>query len=259
MEFFTTALPIIALVIFSYVTLGFIVSRIIKRNDIADVMWGPGILLTGITASFITSHESVIGTITLMFAGIWASRLAIRIYLKNRARTEDRRYQELSASWGKFFTLRSYLQVFLLQGVLMMIVGYSLVHAHLYGGNTITIFTLIGIGLWILGFLFEAIGDYQLDAFLHNPENKGRLMRYGLWAYSRHPNYFGEITMWWGLFLMVISLPFGLYAIVSPLLITFLITKVSGIPMLEKGLQNHPEFPEYKRTVSVLIPWFPKK
>lgn len=252
-------LPSAFIAIFVYVTLGFLFSRLKKRNDIADVMWGPGIFLVGFVGFWYSPATLNAELLMLSFAGIWALRLATRIYLKNRKKTEDRRYTELAASWGKSFALRSYLQVFLLQGFLMLLVGYVLLHAQTVDIRDGLPFVVIGAALWLVGFFFETVGDYQLDRFLKNPENKGRLMRYGLWKYSRHPNYFGEITMWWGMFVIALAAPWGFLTIISPLTITFLIMKVSGVPMLEKGLQNHPEFAEYKRTTSVLIPRAPKQ
>ena len=108
--------------------------------------------------------------------------------------------------------------------------------------------------VWILGFVFESVGDAQLARFIKDPANKGKLMQGGLWRYTRHPNYFGEVTMWWGIWLLALSTPYGFFSIIGPITITFLILKVSGIPMLEKKMEENPEFAEYKRRVSVFIP-----
>jgi steroid 5-alpha reductase family enzyme len=117
----------------------------------------------------------------------------------------------------------------------------------------------LGILVWIIGFVFESVGDLQLSKFIALPENKGKIMTKGLWKYTRHPNYFGEVTQWWGIFLIVFTAPLGLLAIVSPLTITFLILKVSGIPMLEKKYKDNPEFEMYKRVTNTFFPWFPRK
>ena len=117
---------------------------------------------------------------------------------------------------------------------------------------------IAGSLVWITGFLFQTIGDFQLTRFAKTKQ-PGQIMQTGLWKYSRHPNYFGEIAMWWGIWLMVATLPYGMWAIISPLTITFLLAKVSGIPMLEAKYKGNPAFEAYKQSTPALIPWFPKK
>jgi steroid 5-alpha reductase family enzyme len=249
-------------IITTFVSILFILSLALKRNDIADVAWGPGIALASWSSWYLAGQPTTTTTlVVLCLVSIWATRLGIRIYLKNRRKGEDARYARWRAAWGQWFYFRSYLQVYLLQGFLMVVVGYGAVHASIYAITVpeSTLFLIVGSLIWITGFLFESIGDYQLDTFLKNPTNNGRLMRYGLWRYSRHPNYFGEVTMWWGIWLIIVPLPLSALALVSPLTITGLILFVSGIPLLEAGLAKHPEFPQYAKTTNVFIPWFPKQ
>jgi steroid 5-alpha reductase family enzyme len=259
MDFFTT-LYSVALVILCYVTVLFGISLLIKRNDIADIGWGIGILLVGITSFFKQENTTVLMIFLLGLVTLWALRLSIRIFVRNiKKKKEDFRYKEWRDTWGTWFYVRSFFQVYILQGTLMILVAYPLVHVSVFDTGTFSItLLLIGSILWLFGFMFEAVSDYQLDRFIGNSENKGKLMRSGLWQYSRHPNYFGEVVQWWGIWCTVLSLPYGLYAVISPLVITFLILKVSGIPMLEKGLKEHPEFEEYKKTTSEFIP-LPKR
>ncbi len=130
---------------------------------------------------------------------------------------------------------------------------------EVYGsGEVLSFFTIIGALVWILGYFFEVAGDYQLDQFLKDPTNKGTIMDRGLWKYTRHPNYFGEVTMWWGIWLIVLPLPFAILALISPLTITYLILKVSGIPMLEKRFENDPAFQAYKKRTSAFFPLPPR-
>lgn len=262
MDDFYALIPLIAAVLVAvviYSTAIFIVSRIIKRNDIADVAWGPGIALVALVSFYFHEAGSPLVYILTALSLLWAARLSFRIYRKNAAKKEDARYLALSRDWGKWFVLRSYLQVFLLQGFLMAIIGAPFLVASVYANGAPSALAYIGILIWVIGFIFEAVGDYQLDRFIENPNNRGRIMRYGLWQYSRHPNYFGEVSMWWGIFLMVVTLPSGLFAIVSPLMITYLILKVSGIPMLEKQFEGNQEFEEYKLATNAFFPWFPKR
>lgn len=248
----TTALSITA-----YVTVWFLISLALKRSDVADIAWGLGIALVGFVSSLAQENPTERMTLILVLVAIWGIRLSSRIYLKNRNKKEDPRYLLMSEKWGRYTLLMRYLQVFLLQGALMIIVGYPFMHASAFDTGGIGWLSFIGLIVWIVGFCFEAVGDYQLDTFLRKPENKGKIMRYGLWKYSRHPNYFGEVTMWWGVFLILLEVPFGFVAIVSPIMITFLILKVSGIPMLEKMFEGNPEFEEYKKTTSAFFPLLP--
>ncbi len=119
----------------------------------------------------------------------------------------------------------------------------------------------IGLFIWIIGFLFQSIGDYQLKQFVSNRENKGRIIKSGLWKYTRHPNYFGEATMWWGIFVIGLnpSSNAGLYGIFSPLIITYMLLFVSGVPMLEKKYKDNEEFQKYAKVTNKFVPWFPKK
>lgn len=248
-----------ALTIASYVTALFVVSVVIKRNDIADIAWGPGIALAAWSGWYAAAMPLELAMLVMLsLISIWALRLAWRIGRKNLHKTEDARYKRWRESWGSAFYLRSYLQVFLLQGFLMLLLASN---AIALTSTTITnsSYMVLGTIVWIIGFFFEVVGDAQLDQFLCDNKNKGKLMRYGLWKYSRHPNYFGEITMWWGLALIALTSGAPLWLFISPITITLLILFVSGIPLLEEHFKEHPEWPEYKKRTSVLIPLPPKK
>jgi steroid 5-alpha reductase family enzyme len=241
-----------------FVSLLFVLSVFIKRNDIADIAWGTGIFLVSWMA-YLESSQSVLTTILLCLAGLWGIRLTIRILLRNIKKSEDYRYKVWRDSWGKWFYLRSFFQVYLLQGFLMLLVGYPFVHFAVYGSNeSFSVWSVAGIFIWSVGYFFEVVGDYQLDKFIQNPENKGKIMNKGLWRYSRHPNYFGEVTMWWGIWILVAPVSLSYLALISPLTITFLILKVSGVPMLEKKFAGDPKFEQYKNETSVFFPLPPK-
>lgn len=255
-----TTLTTIAVTIGLYVTVGFVVAVLLKRNDLADIMWGPGIALVAWSAiGFDFMAASLLSQVVTVLISVWALRLGVRIFLKNRKKGEDPRYQRWRDAWGGWFYPRSFLQVFVLQGTLMMVVGYSAIHAAMYEPVlALALWIYVGVVVWAIGFAFEVVGDWQLDRFLANPDNKKRLMKYGLWRYSRHPNYFGEVTMWWGIWIIVSPAYLSALALVSPLTITALILFVSGIPLLEASLKKHPEFAEYARTTNAFIPWPPR-
>jgi steroid 5-alpha reductase family enzyme len=224
-------------------TLWYGVSILKKRNDIADTAWGLGfILVTAFNFIFISNSKLFV---SLILISIWGFRLAIHIYQRNKNKPEDYRYQD----WKN----NAYLKVFITQGFFMWLICWPV----LFSIGNLRWFNSLGILIWLIGFYFEATADKQLKIFINNPNNKGKIMQSGLWAYSRHPNYFGEVTMWWGIWL--INLHSNWWTIVGPLTITFLILKVSGVPLLEKKYEGNREFEDYKKRVSVFIPQWPKK
>lgn len=250
--------------VIAYVTFWFIVSRVIKRNDVADVAWGLGFVTVTIGASLMTSKTGSLARLSMFLTTVWGLRLALHIYLRNRHKTEDFRYAQWRKDWGKWFTLRSYLQVFLLQGLLLFAIALP-VTITVGTPHTVSVSSWVAAGLitWLFGFYFEAVGDGQLSAFIVNPSNKGKIMNKGLWQYTRHPNYFGEVTQWCGLWLILCatSLPtsYKLLGIIGPLTITTLILFVSGIPLLEKKYANNPAYQAYAKRTNKFFPWSQRK
>ncbi|MDR3646831.1 MAG: DUF1295 domain-containing protein [Candidatus Babeliales bacterium] len=245
-------------IIICYMTFWFIISIIKKRNDIADVAWGTGFIVACISALFLNNviyFRSVLAT-TLVF--IWGVRIATHIYLRNKDKKEDYRYLELTAQWGQWFYLRSYLQIFLLQGFILIIIATPVLFINTFYFINYSFYDILGFIIWLIGFIFETVSDWQLGQFLKNPTNKGKILQTGLWQFSRHPNYFGEVTQWWGLYCIALALPYGFATIIGPLTITFLILYVSGIPLLEKSLTLNPYFKEYAKRTSKFFPLPPR-
>lgn len=245
---------ILALCMLGYMSFWFIVSLIKKRNDIADVAWGLGFVLLSWMAVFLSGE---IGNRTLLLCGtvsIWGLRLATHIYRRNRNKAEDYRYHQWRIEWGKWLVVRSLFQIYILQGALLFIIAFPVLMAIQTQDSPLGLLDITGFIIWIAGFYFETVGDAQLAAFKRNPANKGKLMQEGLWAYSRHPNYFGEVLLWWGIWLISFAASANMYTIIGPLTITFLILKVSGIPMLEEKMQEHPAFDGYKEKTSKFFP-----
>ncbi len=246
----------IALALFLFMTAWFVAAVFMKRNDIADIAWGLGFVVMSWSA-FLLSEYSGRSLLVNVLVTIWGLRLAWHITRRNLRKSEDSRYAAWRASW-KYFTLRSYVQIFLLQGIFLYVILLPVLFIHASAPVPLHLLDILGAMLWIVGFFFESVGDRQLKQFLHDPANKGKIMETGLWAYSRHPNYFGEVVQWWGIFLCALALPNGSLTIVGPLLITFLILFVSGIPLLEKKYAGRPDFEAYKRRTSVFIPLPPR-
>lgn len=249
---------LLAIVLFAYMSSWFVVSLMKKRNDVADTAWGLGFVLLAWLSAVLSEHVSVRGILVTTLVSIWGLRLAWHIHGRNKNKTEDYRYRAWRQAWGKWFYARSYVQVYLLQGVLLFMIALPVLVINLKTGSSLNFLDMAGLVVWIIGFLFEVVGDAQLSNFIKNPENKGKLMQRGLWAYSRHPNYFGEVTQWWGVWILALSVPNGWLTILGPLTITTLILKVSGIPMLEKKMKEHQEFAEYQQRVSMFFPLPPR-
>jgi|688.fasta_scaffold369724_1 steroid 5-alpha reductase family enzyme len=271
-----TLLLIAVQIIFIHATIWYFIALGLKRNDVADIAWGLGFLWIVLyaTAAFpVSPFNFLVYTCT----GLWALRLSIHIGIRSyKKKEEDFRYRQWRKEWGTTFYWRTYLQVFLLQGLFQFIIALPILVAANSGHNYLAfllmpaqsdaIFSapntentmIAGSLVWITGFLFQTIGDFQLTRFAKTKQ-PGQIMQTGLWKYSRHPNYFGEIAMWWGIWLMVATLPYGIWAIISPLTITYLLAFVSGVPMLEKKYAGNLQFENYKQNTNALIPWFPKK
>lgn len=255
MNYFSTLI----LVLFLYMSFWFVVSLIKKSNDVADVAWGLGFVLLTWISFFLSSDSGARGLLVGVMVSVWGLRLAWHIHMRNKNKAEDYRYLAWRKEWGKWFYIRSYFQVYILQGVLLFLIILPVLLINKSAGSALGLLDIFGVVVWLVGFYFEAVGDAQLKRFIQEPANKGRLLQTGLWAYTRHPNYFGEVMGWWGLWLIALSAPNGWFGILGPITITFLILKVSGIPMLEKRMAENPEFEEYKRRVSVFIPFLWRK
>ncbi|MCB5251814.1 MAG: DUF1295 domain-containing protein [Candidatus Cloacimonadaceae bacterium] len=242
--------------VFAYMTALFLIAVLLKRNDLVDNAWGLGfVLIYWLFMALMPTGDWRRLLITLLIT-IWALRLSIYLYIRYKGKKEDFRYAQWRKDWGINWLWRSYLQVFILQGIFMLSIAYPAFMIRRSSSLSFTILDLIAILLWLTGFLFEAVSDAQMRAFKQNPANKGRVMNRGLWRYSRHPNYFGETLMWWGIFLLCLAFPYGYLAIFSPLIITILLLRVSGIPMLEKKYKDNPEYQHYILNTSAFIPKF---
>lgn len=227
-----------------------------KRNDIADVAWGLGFMLLTWVSFFISSHQGIRGLLVGILVSIWGIRLAYHIHSRNKGKAEDYRYLAWRNEWGKWFYIRSYFQVYFLQSLFLLLIILPVLLINKSNDAALIWVDALGILVWIVGFYFEAIGDAQLASFIKDPANKGKLMQSGLWAFTRHPNYFGEVMQWWGIGIIALGVKDGWIGLIGPITITYLILKVSGIPMLEKKMELHPDFAHYKKTTSSFIPWF---
>ncbi|KPK36636.1 MAG: steroid 5-alpha reductase [Nitrospira bacterium SG8_35_1] len=248
-----------SLVIFIYATAWFIVAVAKNRNDVADIAWGGGFICASLTAYLTEGKNELRVLLVLMLVFVWGLRLMLHIGIRNRGKPEDYRYRAWRQEWGSNYLARSFLQVFLLQSFLLLIISLPVTLTISRSGPALGVLDTIGFCIWLFGFLFEAIGDYQLLKFKKKPASKGKVMKYGLWRYTRHPNYFGEVTLWWGIFFICLAVPGNIWTVIGPLTITYLILKVSGTPLLEKKYVDNPEYAEYINQTSSFFPLPPKK
>lgn len=244
----------VALLLLVYATIWYIVSLIIKRNDVADIAWGLGYVIV-CCYLFITKPHQILSLILYGLVLTWGLRLSFHIYLRNSKKTEDFRYRQWREAWGGTFYWRSYFQVFLLQAFFLFVIISPVVWAVISKSQPFTWVTMLGLSVWVFGWIYQVVADEQLKRFVRQRKDKGEIMKKGLWKFSRHPNYFGEIVMWWGIYLMIIPIESSWWLIISPLTITILIAFVSGVPMLEKKYEHNKAFQDYKKDTPVLIPW----
>uniref|UniRef100_UPI00404A6AB9 DUF1295 domain-containing protein n=1 Tax=Fulvivirga sp. TaxID=1931237 RepID=UPI00404A6AB9 len=234
----------------------------LAKNDysIVDVAWGLGFVNITVVSLLFGEAISVQKAIFSLSILIWGLRLASYLYIRNSAVGEDYRYQEMRKSWGHTHKLQAFFKVFMLQGGLMLIIALPIVHVISNTTFEISAFwQYLGLGLAVIGLAFEIVADSQMWQFKKDETKKGTVLNTGLWRYSRHPNYFGETIFWWGVFLLAFNSEIPFYFIISPLLITTLLLKVSGVTLLEKKLGKNSKYQEYQNSTSAFIPWPPKK
>ncbi len=247
------------LVILVLMTILWLISLWLKNSSIVDIFWGTGFVITGWVYFALTPDGFPLRKwLIAILVTIWGLRLSLHILLRNWGKPEDFRYQVWRKEAGSRWWWRSFFKVFLLQGVLMWIISAPLLAAQLSGEPArLTVFDILGVIVWAIGFFFESVGDLQLARFKANPANKGKVMDRGVWRYTRHPNYFGDAAQWWGYYLIAASAG-GWWTIFSPVIMTLFLLRVSGVTLLEKTLEKRPGYQEYIRKTSAFVPWFPR-
>lgn len=253
-----------ALTIFLYMNVLYLVALLSKNVGLVDVGWGMGFIIVAWTCAIVAAAvPTSVQSIVLAAVTVWGARLSWHIGRRNIGSPEDWRYANWRREWGSSYIWRSYLQIFMLQGFMMWLISTSIVVAFV--NNSVSphygIFSL-GVFIWLLGFYFELVGDWQLARFVKrraSGKTTQKIMTEGLWRFSRHPNYFGEVAQWWGIWLMIVSLPWGWAAIISPVVISWLIIFVSGVPMLEKKYAKNETYQAYACRTSKFIPLPPKR
>jgi steroid 5-alpha reductase family enzyme len=244
-----------------YMIAAWLVSLVRRDASVVDVFWGLGFVLLAVV--YAVAADGFVGRQILVttLVGVWGVRLSLYILWRNWGQGEDYRYRRWREQAGEKFWWRSLFQVFFLQGLLLWVIAMPLLAAQFADEpDRLTWVDLVGALIWGVGFFFEAVGDWQLARFKADPANRGKVMRSGLWAYTRHPNYFGDATAWWGYYVIAAGAGSGYWTFFSPILMTVLLLRVSGVALLERTqVKAKPGYRDYVESTSAFIPWFPRR
>jgi len=236
-----------------------LLSLLLKNASIVDIFWGLGFVVVASVANFASNGYSDVGLIVAAMVSIWGLRLAVYLWWRNHGKGEDFRYVAMRKHYGVRFPLISLVTVFALQGVLMFVVSIPVQLAQQPSDESINVFSVIGVLVWFIGVMFEWVGDVQLARFKARPENSGKVMDKGLWRYTRHPNYFGDACAWWGIAIVALQSNTGWLGLLGAGAMSFLLVRVSGVPMLEKTMhKRRPDYVAYQERTSGFIPRKPK-
>ncbi len=231
-----------------------------QDSSIVDLFWGIGFTLIAWSAFLWQESPQARSYLINLLVTIWGLRLSIYLMWRNHGRGEDPRYQSMRRSYGSHYWWVSLLIVFVLQGALMWLISLPIQAAALNPLPTRwNIWDGCGLVIWTIGISFETIGDWQLARFRSHPENRGKVLRSGLWRYTRHPNYFGDFCVWWGIYLIAAA-GGAWWTVISPVIMSVLLMRVSGVSLLESTIQDRrPEYADYQRITNAFFPWFPKR
>jgi steroid 5-alpha reductase family enzyme len=246
---------VLALAVVHSVT--FAIGRRIGRYNVVDVAWGVGFVAIAAVAATLGHGDETRRWLLLALVAIWGLRLSWHIQRKTVGKGEDPRYAALLREATLFQVIR---KVFVLQGFITWFVSFPLQLSAVTGPTpkALTAVTVLGVAVWLVGMTFEAVGDWQLKVFKADPANRGVLMDRGLWAWTRHPNYFGDAAVWWGLWLITITGWVSLATIASPLLMTYFLVYVTGARLTEKLMAGRPGFDEYQQRTAFFFPRPPR-
>ena len=240
---------------------GWFISLVFRNVTIVDSLWGLGFVLIAWLTFSMSDGFGYRSLLIALLVTVWGLRLSLYLTWRNWGKGEDHRYGSWREKSGERFWLVSLVKVFILQAIFLWVISLAMQFGQFaLQPDALTWLDLIGTLIWTAGFIFESVGDWQLARFKSDPANRGRVMDRGLWSYTRHPNYFGECLVWWGIFLIALSTPGSWWTIISPIIVTAVLLKMTGIPLTEKALvENRPGYRDYIKRTSAFVPWRPAK
>lgn len=238
-----------------------LVSLPLRDVSIVDLVWGSGFVVIGWSTFVATGGPTLQKWIIVTLTSVWGLRLSGYLAWRNLGKPEDFRYRTMRERHGDSFPVRSLVTVFGLQGVIMWVVSLPVQTGQLSANQArIGIVALVGVALWTVGFVFETVGDFQLARFKSNPDNHGRVMDQGLWRYTRHPNYFGDFLVWWGIYLVSFGQGLAWWSAVGPAVMSVFLLRVSGVTLLESSLRGRKKgYEEYVQRTNAFFPFPPKR
>ena len=247
------------ILVIGFMVAAFVVSLGAKTNTVVDFFWGIGFVLVAWYSLLFRSSFEVRQILMTLFITLWGMRLSSYLIYRFWFKGEDLRYLDMAKQWGGNFYVQSFFKIYMLQAILLYLISTSLIVINTHPGSaTLGVIDFLCFGLWMVGFLCKIIGDRQLQLFLSQSEHKGSIMDRGLWYYTRHPNYFGEMLMWWSLWALAFSVSGELMVIISPLTITGIFIFFS-VPITESQWDGNIKYQDYKKRTNALIPWIPSK
>jgi steroid 5-alpha reductase family enzyme len=256
----TSAMGSAALAIAALMLATWVVSILLKNASIVDVVWGLGFVVVAWVVRLSESGDAARQNLLVALVTVWGLRLAGYLFWRNHGKGEDFRYRAMRKHWGARFPLVSLVTVFALQGVLMWIVSIGVQLGQVSDSTPLGPLAVVGVVVWLVGLTFEAVGDTQLARFKADPANEGKVMDRGLWRYTRHPNYFGDACVWWGIGIVAAESGLGAWGLLGSAVMTVLLVRVSGVALLERSLSKRkPEYAEYVRRTSAFVPRPPRR
>nr|WP_089250207.1 DUF1295 domain-containing protein [Rhodococcus kyotonensis] len=223
------------------------------RHNVVDVTWGGGFVLIAVVAAVVGDGELWRRLLLAGLVGVWGLRLAWHMFRRSRGKGEDPRYEEMLAKAPGSRTLYALRKIYLTQALALWFVSLPVQISAVAHGSVAAV-AVVGVVLWVVGLTFEATGDAQLNAFKADPSNKGKIMDRGLWSWTRHPNYFGDACVWWGLFALSASAWPGVLTVLSPIAMTYFLVFATGARLLEKSMSKRPGYADYQRRTSYFLP-----
>jgi len=252
------ALPWVAAAVVVVLLATFVAAKVAGKHSVIDTAWGLLFAAIAVVVFALGTADGACRWLLLVLPVAWGVRLAVHIGRRNHGKPEDPRYEQMLSKASGNPDLYALRMVYLLQGVLALVIASPIV-AGGFAPAAAGALTWVGVALWTVGVLFEAVGDAQLERFRRDPANRGRIMDVGLWRYTRHPNYFGDACVWWGIFLVAADAPGALVTVYAPVTMTLLLTKGSGARILERHMSGRPGWAAYAARTSAFIPWPPRR
>jgi steroid 5-alpha reductase family enzyme len=254
------AMLVAAITILCIMVATWLLSLVLKNASIVDIVWGLGFAITSWVLAITIDGDSTRQILLAVMVGSWGLRLGGYLAKRNIGHGEDWRYKAMRKKKGARFGLISLVTVFGLQGVLMWVVSLPVMFGNSDATPGVGPLAVIGVMVWAVGLSFEAVGDWQLVQFKKDPNNAGKVMQTGLWSLTRHPNYFGDALLWWGIGIVGAETGSGVIGFIGPVVMTVFLLRVSGVPMLERSLMKRREgYAEYAARTSAFIPRPPKR